>query len=84
MLFCVWAVFYHLCFWVENGGGGLRNVKKLKKKRQKVQKSGEKRGKRRKIEKKVTKSAQNCTPDTKTSFNVKIGNLESGKISVSK
>jgi len=26
-------------FWAENGGGGLKNVKKLKKKRQKVQKS---------------------------------------------
>jgi alanyl-tRNA synthetase len=46
----------------------------MKKKRQKVYKSLKKEGKRRKIEKKVTKSAQNNTPDTKTSFNVKMGN----------
>jgi hypothetical protein len=47
----------------------------LKKKRQKVHKSLKKEGKRRKIEKKVTKNVQNCTPDTKISFNVKMGGL---------
>ncbi|MHC4740026.1 MAG: hypothetical protein ACYS9Y_14050 [Planctomycetota bacterium] len=46
------------CFWVENRGGGLRNVKKMKKKRQKVHKSSEKEAKKRKIEK---NDAKRCT-----------------------
>ena len=32
----------------------------------------------------MQKNVQNCTPDSQTSFNVKMGNLKWGKISVSK
>ena len=61
-----------------------KNAKNVSLFEQKVKKSG-------KIEKKVTKwhvllcvFVKNCTPDTNASFNVKMGKLEWGKISVSK
>jgi hypothetical protein len=72
------------CFWAENGGGGLKNVKKLKKKRQKVHKSLKKEGKRRKIEKKATKRCQKSIGFFNSCVGVKMGKILWGKISLSK
>jgi len=71
------------CFWAENGGGGRKKVKKKQKKTKKRTKSGKNEQKAKKWYVFVQKSVQNCTPDSKTSFNVKMGSFERAELGAS-
>ncbi len=70
-----------------SNSGELKAEKKRKKSQEKTRKrkkSGKNEQKRKKCHVLVQKNVQNFTPDTNTSFNVKMGKILRGKIPVSK
>ena len=71
-------------FGLKSGVGVLKTSKKRKKSYKMTKKRGKKERNEEKLKKMMQKDVENCTSDSKTSFNVKIGKILRGKISVSK